>query len=358
MAINERDELAGLHAYVPGRSVDSVKEEYGLSDVVKLASNENPFGPPLSSVLCETSHHYPDQYHHDLYSQLCSQHQGAKENIVLGNGSDDILQLVALAFLRSTDHVIFSETTFSVYDHVSKLMGASISRVPLKNYTTHLDGILEAITDSTKVIFIANPNNPTGTFCSTDALTSFLKQCPNHVLVVLDEAYRHFVTDEAISQSETLLTRFSNVCILRTFSKAYGIAGFRVGYALSSPEVIGALEKVRLPFNVNTPALDAASLVLKNHSYLERTLENNASEKCYMVQELEKLGLTVLPTQANFVCILGSFDANHCATALMKQGMIIRSLTSFGLTNAIRVTIGLPEENRKFINKLKDYLNE
>jgi histidinol-phosphate aminotransferase len=352
----KRQELSTLKAYTPGRSVEDVKSEYGLDDVIKLASNENPFGCPISSLDVSNAFNYPDQNHHGLLPALCKKHGLEIESIILGNGSDDILQMIALAFLSSSDSIVISETTFSVYKHVGLLMGAEVIEVPLENFKISTQGLLDAVKENTKCLFLANPNNPTGTFLMVSEIRTLLEKLPSDVILVLDEAYRDFVSSEAPEATEALLNSFPNLLILRTFSKIYGLGGFRIGYGIAGPALIQLLQHVRQPFNVNQLALDAALLALNNKEFIEKTLKNNKLEKQKLISSLSSMSLKIVDSEANFLCILGDFDADTCALYFMERGVVIRSLSSFGLKNGIRVTIGLPTQNERFFNILKEMI--
>ncbi len=354
--ISHRVELNELKPYVPGRSIDDVKQTYGFTDVIKLASNENPFGCPVTYIELNQVNVYPDQNHHPLLKQLCERHSVSPNQCVLGNGSDDVLQMIGLAFFNPEDSIVMPDTTFSVYKHIGLLMGAAIVEVPLKNFDIDLDGLINAVTKHTKCIFVSNPNNPTGTFLLLDQLRYLVNAVPDRVLIVVDEAYREFVTAEPVSATEELIKEFPNVILLRTFSKAFGLAGLRIGYGLGSPDLISLLQRVRQPFNVNQLALHAASEVLKDDAFLEKTLLNNKNEKEKLVNELSQLPLILLESESNFLCMVGDFLADDCALFFIKRGIIIRSLRSFGVLNGIRVTIGLPFQNQQFLIGMKEFL--
>jgi histidinol-phosphate aminotransferase len=353
----KRQELLLLEDYKPGRSIEDVKASFGLDEVVKLASNENPFGCPLTMLDVSNAFNYPDQNHHKLIPTLSKKHDVSEQQLILGNGSDDVLQMVALSFLTSSDSIVISETTFSVYKHVGLLMGAEVIEVPLESFRISISGILTAVTETTKCVFIANPNNPTGTFLSVSEIQYLLEKLPPHILVVLDEAYRDFVTSEPVASTEKLLNLFPNLLILRTFSKMYGLGGFRIGYGIGSLSIIATLQQVRQPFNVNQLALDAALMVLEKKEFVEKTLNNNRLEKKRLLDELSVMQVTVLSSEANFLCILGEFNAEDCALYFMKRGLVIRSLNTFGIENGIRVTIGIPNQNERFLKLLKDMVN-
>jgi len=356
--IQSRSALENLHPYIPGQSVESVTREYGIINPIKLASNENPLGCPLTAkeleIVIRKGHYYPDQHVHPLREQIAAHFSLSPKQIILGNGSDDILEMIGLAWLDSGDEVITSEHTFSVYSHVAYVMGCTLTRIPLKDYAYDLDGILNAVTKKTKAIFISNPNNPTGTLATVEDVTRFMKAVPSSVVVVMDEAYIEYSQKPS---SISLISQFPNLIVLRTFSKLYGLAGFRIGYGIAQEATIQELEKVRQPFNVSTLSLEAASLILKKPQWIEKTLSVNNAGKAYFNQALAGLPITIIPTLANFVCILTECDAKQLADQLVKKGIIIRALTSFGLPKAIRVSIGLEEQNYAFVAAFKECLH-
>lgn len=356
--LKAREALKNLHVYVPGQSVESVTREYGIINPIKLASNENPLGCPLTAKDLEQairkSHYYPDQHVHPLRDQIAHHFSLDPKQIILGNGSDDILEMIGLSWLNPGDEVLTSEHTFSVYSHVAYVMGCELKRIPLKNYAYDLQGIAAAVTEKTKAIFISNPNNPTGTLASVEEVDAFLKSVPPTVVVVMDEAYIEYSQKPSSLQ---LIRNYSNLIVLRTFSKLYGLAGFRIGYGIGQIDTIQELEKVRQPFNVNTLSLEAASLIMKKPQWVEKTLMVNNTGKAYFSEALSGLPITIIPTEANFICILTEVDAKELSEKLIKKGIIIRPLTSFGLPKAIRVSIGLEEQNYAFVTAFKECLS-
>ncbi|MGE4170737.1 MAG: histidinol-phosphate transaminase [Candidatus Margulisiibacteriota bacterium] len=352
-----RPNLDAITPYTPGRAIQDVVREFGVKNPIKLASNENPFGCPLSaaelSEVITSAQLYPHQPSSRLFETLSQRLGCSADNLIFGNGSDEILQMLGLAFLNPTDEVLSSEHTFSEYEFVAKLMGVPFKTVPMNNFRYDLPGFLAAITPATKLIFIANPNNPTGTCISHDELAQFLAKVPEQVLVVVDEAYAEFVTDPTFPRSVELQNQFPNLVITRTFSKLFGLAGFRLGYAVASAKVLTWLKRVQQPFNVGSIALKAGELALEKAGFIEKTLNNNQSELKRFQAELPELGFSILPTQANFICALGTQDAKPLVEWLMTQGLIIRHLGSFGLPNAIRITIGLPEQNERCLSLIR-----
>lgn len=355
-----RPELSFLRSYVPGTSIEEVKKMYALSDVIKLASNENPFGCPVSSgdfaeVLLSASV-YPNQDISLLKQALQKKYSLSSNQIILGNGSDELLYLLSQAFIAPQDQVISTQHGFSVYETVTLLMGGVFTACPMKHYHIDLTEILNQISSKTKIIFLTTPNNPTGLVLSREALHGFLSQVPSHVVVVLDEAYIEFADDSSQIDGISLIQEFKNLIVLKTFSKAYGLAGFRLGYGIAQSELIHVLQKVRPPFNVNSLALYAGHLALNRTDFLQKTIQHNQEQKLYLYQELDALKLTYLKTQANFIFIQVPKPAKEIYTQLIQKGIIIRPLDSFGFSDAIRVSIGLFRDNQRFVKALKEIL--
>ncbi len=353
--IKPRASLDHLTLYVPGKSIEEVVQEFGLTDVIKMASNENPLGCPVSPThlegILKKSHFYPHQASSGLIQALCEKFQISENQVILGNGSDEVILFLGMAYLDPGDEVITSEYTFSEYEFATKVMGARFITVPMTaGYKIDLEGYLSALTPQTKMMFIANPNNPTGTMVTRVQLNAFLAKVPSHVLVVLDEAYAEYATNPDFASGLEWLNRHSNVIVLRTFSKLYGLAGFRIGYGMGHADVIATLQKVRPPFNVNSVALAAATLALKNKDFVRRSLEVNAEGHAFLAKALTEKGLTVLPSEANFLCVFIPDKAKIVADRLQKKGIIVRSLHGFGLETAIRVTVGLREQNQRFLD--------
>lgn len=346
-----RQAVNQLKDYLPGKNPDQ-------PGMVKLASNENPFGPsPLAlkaiakeAKLCQR---YPDQKAIVLREALANQYDLKTDNFIIGNGSDEIMQLIAATFLRPGEEVIISENTFSVYEFVARLFDGRAVLVPLRNLCQDLGALAAAVTPRTKLIFICNPHNPTGSSFSAAELDTFLANVPTGVLVVLDEAYAEFAEEKNFPDSLTVIKNYPNVIVLRTFSKAYGLAGLRVGYGFAQPEIIRYLTRVKLPFNVNSLAQAAAAAALGDKRFLAKTLKNNSDGKKYLYGELQELGFNYKKTEANFVFIDLKKPADDLFMALLKQGVIIRPLNSFGLPEAVRVSIGTKEQNKKFVAVLQ-----
>lgn len=354
--------IQDIKPYEPGKPIKELQREYGIRHVIKLASNENPLGPSGKAVRAMRKalrdvHLYPEGSCYYLVSRLAQELEIDREQILFGNGSNEIIELIARSFLSEGDEVISSEMTFLVYPILSQTCGAKFRAVPMKDYRYDLEGILTAITPKTKLIFIANPNNPTGTYVTAREVEDFLSKVPEHVIVCMDEAYVDFVDAEDFPQMLPYIKNGrQNVIVLRTFSKAYGLAGLRIGYGLASKEMIAYLHKVRQPFNVNALAQVAATAALDDTFFRWRTKWLVTSGRKFFYRKLKKLGLEYLPSQANFILINVKTDEHEVFNALLRNGMIVRAMGAYKLPNWIRVTIGRRSQNAQFMRLLKDYL--
>jgi histidinol-phosphate aminotransferase len=362
--IQPRETLKNIVPYKPGKSIQQVQSELGLSRVIKLASNENPWGSPVSvdemADIIASVAMYPDIGSGPLLGKLAHRLGVSESHLMLGNGSDEILTMIGLAYLNPGDRVLTAKETFSEYGFVAHLMNAQLEEIALKDYTFDLDAMAVAINASSKrpvkMVFIANPNNPTGTIVKSSDVRRFMTAIPSDVLVVMDEAYGEFVEDPDYPNSIALLTEYPNLIVTRTFSKLYGLAGFRIGYAIASPEIIDVLYKVRQPFNINSLALAAATVALDKTEFVSLTLANNWSERDRLITAFLGHGLTVIPTQANFVCLSIGDAAPLIVRKLLERGIIVRHLASFGMPGHVRITIGTPEQNTLLIAALADSL--
>ncbi len=351
-----------IHPYEPGKPIREVQRELGLRNIVKLASNENPLGPSrkamhaMRAALAEV-HFYPEGPGYYLVSKLAEQLALSPKQIIIGNGSNEILEFLARGLLSDGDEVISSETSFLVYPLLTQACGAKFVSVPMKNWVYDLDGILEKINERTKIIFIANPNNPTGTYVDREKVENFLSKVPKDVLVCFDEAYVDFVEAADFPRMlEYFKQGHKNIMIMRTFSKAYGLAGLRVGYGVADEELISYLHKVRQPFNVNLIAQAAATAALDDRFFLWRTRSLVIKGRKLFYKRLKAMDLEYLPSQANFVLINVKLEADRVFKELLKKGLIVRSMKSYGLTTWIRVTIGKRNENALFFRLLKEVL--
>ena len=356
--------LANLPVYVPGKAISAVARELGMDEkeLTKLASNENSFGPSKKSIKAikdaiKQIHIYPDGSYFDLKKKLAEQFGLEMNNISLGNGSNELIELIGHALLSEGDEVVVSEYCFAIYLIVAKLFNATSIIVPAKNYGHNLPAMLNAITPKTKVVFIANPNNPTGTLASKEEVEEFLSKVPSSVLVVMDEAYYEYVNKPIEIFSKLKNNQMPNLCILRTFSKMYGLAGLRLGYALAHPEFISALEKVREPFNVNVIAQKAALAGLDDLNHVKKIKSANKKGIKFLQENFKLMNLDYVPSSANFV-LVNVKDGVSVFNNLQKEGVIVRPVSGYKLSEWIRVTSGTPKENEKFINALKKVLNK
>ena len=354
--------VRAIAPYQPGKPIAELAREMHLAedDIVKLASNENPLGASpralaaMENVLMEIAR-YPDGNGFLLKSALAEKYAVALNQIVLGNGSNDLLELAARAFLAPGTSAIYSQYAFAVYPLATQAAGARGIETPAREYGHDLKAMLEAISDDTRIIFIANPNNPTGTLLGATELEHFLDQVPHTVLVVLDEAYTEYLPEAERSNSISWLKKHPNLLITRTFSKAYGLAGLRVGFALAHPEVVNLLNRVRQPFNVNSMAQAAAVAAMQDEAFLEECVEINNSGMEQITTGLSQLGLSYIPSAGNFVAVkVGNAAAiNH---SLLKQGVIVRPIANYGMPEFLRVSIGLKAENTRFLQALEHSL--
>lgn len=355
--------VQALTPYIPGKPIGELERELGLDHIVKLASNENPLGPsPLAlaaaaKVLPEL-HLYPDGGGFELKAALAGKLKVTPGQITLGNGSNDVLELVARAFLSPAVSAVFAEHAFAVYPIVTQATGAlgvvapahDGSRGPRHGHD--LDAMARAIRPDTRVVFIANPNNPTGTYLGRAELEAFLRSLPDSVIPVVDEAYFEYVRQPDYLNALTWLPAIPNLVVTRTFSKAYGLAGLRVGYAVSSPAMADLLNRVRQPFNVNAPALEAARAALADDAHLEATVRLNDAGLLRLTEALTERGLGVIPSAGNFVTFDLGQPAGPVYEALLREGVIVRPIANYGLPHHLRVTVGAAEENQAFLAAL------
>ena len=353
--------VVGLAPYQPGKPVEELERELGISDAVKLASNENPLGPPpaVRRFLAECPldlARYPDGNGFRLKRALAERFGIAPDRITLGNGSNDVLELVARVFLQPGRSAVFSEHAFAVYPIVTQATGAEAHVAPARDYGHDLDAMRARITNDTRVVFIANPNNPTGTWLDAASLERFLTSVPEDVVVVLDEAYVEYVEAPEYPDSLPWLERFPNLVVTRTFSKIHGLAGLRVGYALSSPQIADLLNRVRQPFNVNALAQEAALLALEDKAHVARSRANNREGMAFWEGALTDMGLAWIPSVGNFITVDLGRPAAPVNEALLREGVIVRPVANYGLPNHLRITIGGPEENERAADALRKVL--
>ncbi len=351
-----------LEPYKPGKPIEELEREYGVTGVIKLASNENPLGPSPRALAAARDaltgiHRYPDGGGFELKKALAKKHGVRPDSITLGNGSSDILEFLAHAFVLPENEVIFSEHAFALYPIVTRAVGAKAVAIPAKNWGHDLVAMRKAVNANTRLIFIANPNNPTGTWLKSGELEDFIRDLPAHVLVAVDAAYFEYAAGEReYPDTITWAVKYPNLVTTRTFSKAHGLAGLRVGYGISSPAVAEVLNRVRPPFNVNSVALAAAAAALEDATHVERAVQNNRNGMRQLCEAFTETGLEYIPSAGNFVCVDFRKPAKAVNEALLRQGVIVRLVAEYGMPNHLRITVGLPEENERFLNALKKAL--
>jgi histidinol-phosphate aminotransferase len=358
-----RQQILSIKPYTPGKPVEEVERELGITDVIKLASNENPLGPAPASIavmqqMINKVSTYPDGNCYYLKNALAEVHSLSPAHFIVGNGSDEVIKLIAEAFLDEGEEAIVADPTFSEYDFAVKIMGGSTVVVPTKNLTHDLEAMAAAVTDKTKLVFVCNPNNPTGTKVGKDEVNQFLDRLPEGVITVFDEAYYEYVTEEDYPQTLDFVHEGRDVIVLRTFSKIYGLAGLRIGYGVAKPELIGMLMRVKEPFNVNMLAQAAALAALGDQDHVVRSRQLNDEGKTYLYGEFDRLGLPYMPTHANFVWVQIKADCKEVFGKLLRRGVIVRTGDIFGAPDVIRVTIGTPPQNKRFIEALTEVLTE
>lgn len=356
-----------LQPYQPGKPIDELEREFGIGNIVKLASNENPLGPsPLALKAIQSAplelSRYPDGNGHNLKMDLGERLGVNPGQITLGNGSSDVLDIISRVFLGQGREAVFSEHAFAMYPILTQAVGATARIAPAlgaateMHYGHDLEAMRNLIGEQTRIVFIANPNNPTGTFVGKIALENFIADLPTNVVCVVDEAYFEYVDNSDYPDSLDWLCRFPNLIVTRTFSKAYGLAGLRIGYGVSNLEIADLLNRVRQPFNVNSVALAAARAAIKDTKHLDNLRALNSRGLIQLGGAMEALGLGVLPSAGNFLCIDLKQSAGPVYDALLRMGVIVRPIQGYGLPNHIRVTVGTQEENRLFIQAMKQVL--
>jgi len=353
--------IAGLRPYVPGKPISELERELGISGSIKLASNENPLGPSPKALLAAQAAlgelaRYPDGGGFELRDALAAKHGVDRSCITLGNGSNDVLDMIARVFLHPCVETVMSEYAFAVYPISSQAVGATIRIAPAKDYGHDLDAMRARVGEHTRVVWVANPNNPTGTWLAREQLHAFVASLPQHVIAVVDEAYVEYVDEPYYPDASQWLDEFPNLIVTRTFSKAYGLAALRVGYALSSPDIADLLNRVRQPFNVNSVALAAAQAALDDEDHIRRGIQLTRQGMGQLVDGVRARGLGYVPSVCNFLTIDLGQPAGPVDQALLREGVITRPIANYGLPNHLRVTVGLPEENARFLAALKKVL--
>jgi histidinol-phosphate aminotransferase len=353
-----REGVENLVPYPPGKPIEELERELGITGSIKLASNENPIGPSPLAIQAITDrlnalHRYPDGSGFYLKSKLSKKYSIPPDQIILGNGSNELIELVIRTFLSTEEHVIQAFPTFLVYEKIVKGAGGQMISVPLLNFKIDLDEISKVITSKTKMIFINNPNNPTGSVLSEEQMACFLKDIPEDIVVILDEAYIEFVSDPAVASGLKFLEKRPLLVVLRTFSKLYGLAGLRIGYGFGSREVIDYMNRVRQPFNANVLAQAAANAALDDMAFVSQTLKLVREGLDYLYNGIQDMGLEYIPTQTNFFLIKVPLGGPKTYELMLREGVIVRSMDSYGLPEYIRINVGLPKENERFIRTLK-----
>ncbi|MFD2704451.1 histidinol-phosphate transaminase [Salibacterium lacus] len=358
-----KTQIIGMEPYKPGKPMEEVKQELGLSEVHKLASNENPHGPSpaAADAAADAAGHpeiYPDGYAAELRSAVAVHLNIDPSQLIFGAGSDEVILMLCRALLTPETNTVMAAPTFSQYKHNAVVEGAEIREVPLKNGYHDLPAMLERVDEHTRIIWVCNPNNPTGTYTTKEEFESFIEQVPSDVLVVSDEAYIEYVTAPDYPDTLSLLEDYPNLMVLRTFSKAYGLASFRVGYGAGSKELVQALDPIRPPFNTTTIAQKAAAAALQDQDYVESCRRENREALDEFERFCESHGLSYLPSQTNFLLMDTGIPGNTMFDSLLRKGFIVRSGEPLGFPDSIRVTAGTKEQNRLFLKALEESLNE
>ncbi len=356
-----KEQLLSLTPYQPGKSIESVKKEYNLKHIFKLASNENPFGcskqvlSALQSNLTSLAI-YPDGYAVNLREELAAFLQVDEDELIFGNGSDNLIQIISRTLLHPNASTIMAAPTFSQYRHNAVIEGAIIKEIPLQNGQHDLVAMLEAVDEKTNIIWLCSPNNPTGTYIQEQKLLSFLDKVPSRILVVLDEAYYEYVTAEDYYDSIALTRKYKNLIVLRTFSKIYGLAALRVGYGAANRAIIKALEPAREPFNVNSLAQMAAKTAISDQKFVKECRETNRQGLAQFYDFCERNQLDYYPSQTNFILIDFKVDGDKIFQYLLEKGYIVRSGKALGFPTAVRITVGTDEQNEGVLKTLGEFL--
>jgi len=349
--------IRNLSPYVPGKAVEDLERELGIANIVKLASNENPLGPSAKvletlAAAGENLTRYPDGNGFRLKNKLAQLLKLEPQNITLGNGSNEILELLARTFLSPGAEAIMSEHAFAVYPLVTVSAGATVVSVPARQWSHDLDAMVDAVTENTRLVFIANPNNPTGTWFSRGELRAFMKAIPEQVIVVLDEAYFEYVEQENYPDGIKLLAEYDNLVVTRTFSKIYGLAALRIGYSASSDAIAELLNRARQPFNVNAFAQEAALTALDDTEYVSRSRNLNNIGLQQLEEAFDDMGLNYIDSVGNFICVDVGPDAMGVYDGLLRAGVIVRPVGNYNMPNHLRITVGTEAENTTFIDAL------
>lgn len=353
------EHIKSITPYVPGKPLEELKRQYGISNAVKLASNENPLGPSPKALdaiaineRLEHLNRYPEGSGYLLINTLSKKYGIERDQIILGNGSNEVIELLVRTFLLPTDEVIVASPSFVVYDSITQAAGGRSIVIPLKKWCHDLKAMAQAMTEKTKLIFIANPNNPTGTINNKEEMEELLEKVPKDVIVAVDEAYYEYVTDQSYPDSLEYIKSGHSIVVFRTFSKIYGLAGLRIGYGLADSAIIQEMHKIRQPFNTNTLAQYAALAAIEDTKHVKMSQELNEEGKKYLYEQFQQIGIDFVETEANFI-FLPLRNAYVLYEKLLKNGVIVRPISSDGL----RITIGLPDENKRFIEALRQIIH-
>ena len=348
--------ISRIHPYQPGKPVEELERELGITGIIKLASNENALGPSphIMEALATLPelYRYPDGNGFALKQALSRIHRVKPEQITLGNGSNDILDLIARAFVTDKDQVIFSQHAFAIYKLVTLSVGAEGIEIPALDYGHDLAAMLAAVTGKTRLVYIANPNNPTGTWLHGTDLKQFMEELPENIMVLVDQAYYEYAVGPDYVDSIEWLNEFPNLVVTRTFSKAHGLAGLRVGYGISHPQAADLMNRVRQPFNVNSVALMAAEIALEERDHIARSVVFNSTGMEQLTAGFKDMGIRFIPSRGNFICFDLGRPARGVYEGLLQEGVIVRPIESYGLPNHLRVTVGTAEENDRFLTAL------
>jgi len=357
-----RPNIQGISPYIPGKPIEEVRRELGIrGQIIKLASNENPLGPsPLAVKALRKSlkqiNLYPDDGCFALGQKLAAKLGVNEDQLIFGNGSVDVIEFITKTFVAPGDHVVIAEGAFIMYKIAAKMADASPSLIPLKNYVHDLEAMAAALTPQTKVVYIANPNNPTGTMLTEAQVKAFMQKVPESCVVVFDEAYSEYIDRPDFPDTIKLLKDWPNAIVLHTFSKIYGLAGVRVGYGVGSPELIAQIRKVRLPFNISLSGQAACLAALDDSKHLARSKKLNSEGKEFLYKQFQALGIAYVPSEGNFILIDPKVDSMPVFSALQQLGVIVRPVKNYGYQTELRVTIGTARQNRKLIRCLKQVL--
>ncbi|MCM3180154.1 histidinol-phosphate transaminase [Cytobacillus horneckiae] len=358
-----KEQLLSLKPYQPGKSIEEVKRQFGLNEIIKLASNENPFGcsPKATAAISQPSTFfalYPDGYATKLRQALAADLNVEPEQLIFGNGSDETIMMLSRALLTPETNTVMATPTFPQYKHNAIIEGAEVREIPLKDGEHDLNAMLKAIDEKTAIVWLCSPNNPTGTYIPADKLREFMLLVPEDVLIVLDEAYCEYTTVNDYHDSIELVKDFPNVIALRTFSKIYGLASLRIGYGIAQRELIQAMEPVREPFNANRFAQEVAIHALNDKAFIENCRLTNQEGLAQYYQFCEEEGLSYYPSQGNFILIDFNVDGDEVFQFLLEQGYIVRSGQALGFPTSVRVTVGSPEQNEGVIKVMKQFIQE